>query len=86
MTYAIPIINTDLKKPTLGITDLGYDIVGGEIQIYLEVIQFAVTHVKVKAQFNRNSYIKTLKMTYLAIDNTFTPAFSMNRFFPVLYL
>ena len=34
-------------------------------------------------QANTNANINNLKLSYLAIDNTFTPAFSMNFFFPV---
>ena len=84
MTYTTPIINTDLKVPTLGITDLGYQIPSNEIQIYIVVNRYTTTYLRMQLQFNQNTYVKTLKMTYMALDNTFTPAFSMNYFFPVL--
>ena len=83
VTYSTPIINTDLKVPTLGITDLGYQIPSNEIQIYVVINRYTTTYLRMQLQFNQNTYVKTLKLTYMALDNTFTPPFSMNYFFPV---
>ena len=83
VTYTTPIVHSNLKVPTLGITDLGYQIPSNEIQIYIVVNRFTRSYLKMQLQFNQNTYLKTLKLTYMAIDNTFTPAFSMNYFFPV---
>jgi hypothetical protein len=85
VTYSSPIINTNLKVPVLGITDLGYQIVSRAAQVQLKVEQYFTTFMKFSVSCNLNSYLSTLKLTYMAIDNSFTPAFSMNYYFPVRF-
>lgn len=76
-------VNTSLKVPTLGITDLSYLISNGRMYILIEVVRYTSTYMIFNVQVNANSYLSQLKLTYMALDNSFTPAFSMNYFFPV---
>ena len=82
MTYSTPIVNTDLKVPVLGITDLGYSI-ASEIKLWIVIRGYTTTYLRFQVQGNTKSNLNELKLTYMAIDNTFTPAFSMNYFIPV---
>lgn len=70
--------NATLKNPVLGITDLNYQIVGGVVQLYVAFETVTTTGMKFSVQVNKNSYLKTIKLTYLAIDNAFPPAVSLN--------
>jgi hypothetical protein len=83
ITYSTAIINTTLKKPTLGITDLNYQIVSGQIYLLINVVKYTSTSLTFNVTVNANLYLKSLKLTYMALDNLFTPAFSMNNYFPV---
>ena len=85
VTYSTPIVNPDLKIPSLGITDLGYQIPGNEIMVFIVLDGYSSTYLRMSLQFNDNTYISRLKLTYLTIDNSFTPSFSMNYFFPVSF-
>lgn len=78
-------VSSSLKVPTLGITDLGYKIQSGEIMVLLVIVRYTTTHLIFQTQVNDNSRLNNLKITYMALDNSFTPAFSMNYFFPVNY-
>ena len=80
----MPIVNTDLKVPTMGITDLGYNIVGNDIVVQVKVQQYTQTYLRANVNFNRNSYMTNMYLSYLAVDNSFAPPLSMNYFFPVL--
>lgn len=82
--YSSAITNTNLKVPTLGITDLGYKVQSGDIMMLVVVVRYTQTYLIFQTQVNANSRLNTLKITYMALDNSFTPAFSMNYFFPVL--
>lgn len=83
ITYSSSIVNSNLKVPTLGITDLNYQIASGKVYLLIQVVKYMPTYLTFNVQVNMNSYLTTLKMTYMALDNSFTPAFSMNYFFPV---
>ena len=83
IVYNTPITNTDLKVPVMGITDLGYQINNGKIDFELKVIGKSTTYFRFRAQFDKNSYLRWLKITYMAIDNSFAPAVSLNFYFPV---
>lgn len=76
-------INTTLKVPTMGITDLNYQIVSGRVYLLIQVVKYTVTYLTFNVKVNDNSYLTTLKLTYMALDNLFKPAFSMNYNFPV---
>ena len=76
-------IQTSLKVPTMGITDLNYQIAGGVFLLQVQVISYSKTGLSFQVIVNTSPYLKILKMTYMALDNSFTPAFSMNYFFPV---
>ena len=82
VTYTTPIVNTDLKVPVLGITDLGYTI-AADIKLWIVVRGYTTTYLRFQVQGNTKANLNLLKLTYMAIDNTFTPAFSMNYFIPV---
>lgn len=76
-------INTTLKVPTLGVTDINYLISGGRILFQVKVSGYTTTGLTFSVTINVKNYLTLLQMTYMALDNTFTPAFSMNQFFPV---
>ena len=86
VTYSTPVVHTNLKVPTLGITDLGYQIPGNEVLVFIVLDGYSSSYLRMSLQFNDNTYVSTLKLTYLTIDNTFTPSFSMNYFFPVSFV
>ncbi len=77
--------STSLKVPCLGITDLSYKVQTGAIQLLVSIVQYTTTFLKFETKVNANIRLSALKLTYLAIDNSFTPAFSMNYFFPVIF-
>ena len=86
ITYSAAIVNTTLKVPTLGITDLNYQIAGGKIYLLIQVVNYTSTSLIFNVRANSSRILTTLKLTYMALDNLFTPAFSMNYFFPVSHL
>lgn len=53
------------------------------MQILIKVMVYTATSLTFNVQANVNNYLQTLKLSYLAVDNLFTPAFSMNYYFPV---
>lgn len=83
VSYSAAMVNPTLKVPTLGITDLNYNIVSGVVYLYIQVVKYTSTYLTFNVDVNQNLYLSTLKLTYMALDNSFTPAFSMNYFFPV---
>lgn len=83
LTYSTAMVQSTLKVPTMGITDLNYQIGGGVFLLQVKVTGYSKTGLTFQVIVNTNPYLKTLKMTYMALDNSFTPAFSMNYFFPV---
>ncbi len=83
ITYSSAIVQTTLKVPTLGITHLDYQINSGAFLIHIVVTACSVTGMTFRVAVNSGTNLRTLKMTYMALDNSFTPAFSMNYFFPV---
>lgn len=50
----------------------------------VKVQSYTKTGLTFQVTVNSVSNMQTLMLTYMAIDNNFTPAFSMNYFFPVL--
>ena len=76
-------MNGTLKKPTLGITDLNYQIAVGKIYLLIQVVSYTNTFFNFNVLVNANLYLTTVKLTYMALDNLFTPPFSMNNYFPV---
>lgn len=82
IVYSSAIVNTNLKKPTLGITDLGYVIATGRIYLLIMIETYTLTQMTFSVAVNLRSCLTSLKLTYMALDNSFTPAFSMNYFFP----
>jgi hypothetical protein len=76
-------VNSNLKVPTLGITDIDFLISSGKIYLLIQVVQYTATLLKFQVQVATSSSLSLLKMTYMALDNSFTPPFSMNYFFPV---
>ncbi len=79
-------MNSTLKKPTLGITDLNYQIAVGKIYLLIQVATYTTTYLTFNVIVNANLYLTTLKLTYMALDNLFKPPFSMNSYFPVVSL
>lgn len=68
----------------MGITNLDYTISAGEFLLQVKVTNFSSTYLIFQVIVNQNSYLRVLSLTYMALDNSFTPAFSMNYFFPQL--
>jgi len=83
ITYSSALINTTLKVPTLGITDLGYIIQTGRIYLLLDIVSYTTTNLKFQVDVNQNNCLTSLKITYMALDNMFKPAFSMRQYYPV---
>lgn len=86
LTYNSAIVNSTLKRPTLGITDFQYKIVSGNIFFLIEVTSYTTTGLTFEVMVNKKSYLTTLKMTYMALDSLFTPAFSMHRLKAVIII
>lgn len=83
ITYSSPIVNATLKVPTLGITDFTYTIAASKMQILIKVVLYSATSLTFNVIANVNNYLSVLKLGYMAVDNNFAPAFSMNYYFPV---
>lgn len=84
LAYSTSMVQSSLKVPCMGITDLRYQISSGVFLLQVQVISYSRTGLSFQVIVNTNPSLKILKMTYMALDNSFTPAFSMNYFFPVL--
>jgi hypothetical protein len=78
VTYSNAMTNSTLKAPVLGITDLQYIISSFTIDISVLYTARTTTSFTFLVEVNANSNLKLLKITYLAIDNAFTPAVSLN--------
>jgi len=76
-------VNATLKVPVLGITDLNYKILAGRVQLLIEMVKYTVSYCTFNITVNANSNLLALKITYMALDNSFQPAYSMNYYFPV---
>lgn len=83
ITYSSAIVNTGLKVPTMGITNINYQIASGRCLMQVKVISYTTTGLTFQVVVNTVSYLQTLMLTYMALDASFTPAFSMNYYFPV---
>jgi hypothetical protein len=57
--------------------------VAKKIQFKIQVSAYSKTGLTFTVNINNKTNLITLKMTYMALDNLFTPAFSTNYFFPV---
>ena len=69
--------------PTLGITDINYSIVAGTVLIKIEVMNYTSTGLSFRVVVNTQNNLVFVALTYMALDASFTPAFSMNDYFPV---
>ena len=78
VTYSSAMTNSTLKAPVLGITDLQYIISSYTISLSVLYTSRTTTSFTFAVNVNANSNLKTLKITYLAIDNAFAPAVSLN--------
>ena len=67
----------------MAIRDIQYGIVNKQILFQVYITNYTSAGLKFGVITNSKSYLTILKLTYMALDNLFTPAFSMNRFFPV---
>jgi hypothetical protein len=76
-------VNPSLKLPSLGITDINYLIIGGRVLVQIEVRTHTSTGLSFRVIVNTRTNLILLKLTYMALDNSFAPPFSMNRYFPV---
>jgi len=83
VTYSSAMKNSTLKNPVLGITDLQYIITSYTISLSVLYTAKTTTSLTFRVVVNANSNLKTLKITYLAIDNAFAPAVSLNYYMPV---
>jgi hypothetical protein len=71
----------------LGIADVNLVIASARVYLQMEVVQFTATMMNFQVTVTTISYLSVLKMTFMALDNSFTPPFSTHFFFPVaIYL
>lgn len=83
LTYSSAIVNTNLKVPTMGLTNLNYLILLGRALLQVKVTSYTATGLTFSVTVNTRTNLNLMALTYMALDNSFTPAFSMNYFFPV---
>ena len=83
VTYSSSMTNSTLKNPVLGITDLQYMITSFTISLSVLYTARSATSLTFRVVVNANSNLKSLKITYLAIDNAFAPPVSLNYYSPV---
>lgn len=63
-----------------------YTITGRYLKLLVAMQTYGQTFMTYSVTVNRNSNLRNLQLTYLAVDTSFSPPFSMNRFFPVVIL
>ena len=67
----------------MGLTDLNYLIQDGRMLLQVQVVAFSPSGLTFSVTVNTRNNLNLMALTYMALDNSFTPAFSMNYFFPV---
>lgn len=82
IVYSSALTSPSLKTPTLAITDLDYFFQGGKMSLMLIVVSNSQSGLQFGVQIAVSSTLHLLKLTYMALDSSFQPAFSMNYFFP----
>ncbi len=70
ITYSVAMVSNDLKRPTLGITDLRYTI-SNYIYLYLKMGSYSTTSMTFRTSVNSSSALSNVQITYLALDNSF---------------
>ena len=63
----------------MGLTNLNYLIVAGRALMQVKVTSYTLTGLTFRVDVNTQSNLNLLAMTYMALDASFTPAFSMSR-------
>jgi hypothetical protein len=67
----------------MGITNINYLIASGKLFMEVKVTTYSSTGFTFQVSVNVKTYLTMLELTYMALDASFTPAFSMNYYFPV---
>jgi hypothetical protein len=67
----------------MGLTNINYLIQSGRVFMQVKVKSYTSTGLTFQVDVNTKSYLSLMALTYMALDSSFTPAFSMNYFFPV---
>lgn len=76
-------VNSTLKKPCLGIANMTFNIISKTINLQISVASYSTTSLTFNVYVNSNPVLTSLALRYLAVDNKFAPAFSMNMYTPV---